>query len=252
MRKKLLNKKKGFTLVELIAVVTILGVISIVSIAGVSRLIHDARNNEIKQQKKIVVLATESFLQYNKGRAPKKAGDANAVTITFMDLKNNNFLKEDIKGPDGANCMASSYIKVTKKQDNKNIYKYDVTLNCGGQVIGMRDIPTPSITANLVGNKDSLIDLAVLMNFYGGKDKSGKTSKIDTYSYTFYSKDYDEGNYKKVYDSGFLKELSKEKIKTIKTQISNYVNINNVEHIMLKLQVRNKEGGIGELNSIIL
>ena len=250
MKKKFLKKNKGFTMIELLAVITILGVLSILSIAGISTLIQKSKNKEIEAQRKIIKLAAQSYIQFNKTKAPKRAGDT--VDITLTELKNNNFLKEDIKDSSGYSCMANSKITVKKVADNKNDYTYTVKLKCGSHDYGMNDIAIPNITANLLGNKESLSDLKVLMNFFGGEKENGEKTNISGYSYTYYSKNIGEKNYKKEYDSGLIEEDNNINTKTVTQRISNYVNINNIESIMIKLQVRNKDGGIRELNSIIL
>ncbi len=130
-----MKKNKGFTLIELLAVIIILGLISVVSVVAITKIVKNARNQEIKQQKKVVELATESYLQYNKGKIPKKAGTANAVKIYLSELKTKKFLEDDVKNPNGESCMTESYVTVTKVNENDNQYTYVATLICGGQTI---------------------------------------------------------------------------------------------------------------------
>ena len=128
-----MKNNKAFTMVELLAVITIVGILSVISIASVSSLIDKTRKNEVEEQKKIAALAAESYLQFNKGKLPKIAGDDNSVSISFQELKASNFLKEDIKSPSGDSCMNESSVIVVKKVNNNNQYTYTTYLKCNGK-----------------------------------------------------------------------------------------------------------------------
>ena len=57
--------KKGFTLVELLAVVTILGIILVAAVPAVNRWIGRGKTESLESQKKTLVMATESYAQSN-------------------------------------------------------------------------------------------------------------------------------------------------------------------------------------------
>ena len=113
-------------MVELLAVITILGILSVLAITSISGIVQKSRDEEKDKQEKIVVLAVQSYLQFNRGRYPKDVG--NEVSITLNDLRTSNFLKEDVKSPQGKNCMAGSYVTVKKVSQKK--YTYTAHLNC--------------------------------------------------------------------------------------------------------------------------
>ena len=126
---KKLNKN-GFTMIELLAVITLLGILSILSISSISGLIEKSRKEEADKQKKIAILAAKSYMQFNKGRLPQTVGAT--VQVKFMDLKNSKFLKDNIKSPSGISCMNSSYVTVKKESTNK--YTYSIYMKCGNKV----------------------------------------------------------------------------------------------------------------------
>ena len=62
-RKKL--NQRGFTMIELLAAVTILAVVSLIAIKGVSGMIDRAKEERVVQQQKALIIAAESYLQAN-------------------------------------------------------------------------------------------------------------------------------------------------------------------------------------------
>ena len=113
-------------MIELLAVITLLGILSVLAISSISGIVQKSRDEEKDKQEKIIVLAVKSYLQFNRGKYPKEVGDQ--VNITLNDLRTSNFLKEDVKSPQGKNCMAGSSVTVKKVSQKK--YTYTVDLNC--------------------------------------------------------------------------------------------------------------------------
>ena len=66
-----MNNKKGFTLVELLAVITILGILSLGTIGYVNQMIDKSKKEKLSQQEKTVKMAAESYLQANRSELPK-------------------------------------------------------------------------------------------------------------------------------------------------------------------------------------
>lgn len=116
----------GFTLVEVLAVITILGILSILGIASVSRLIDRSRNEHLKQQERTMIMAAQSYLGENRNIF----GEDNKVELTAVALKDANYLKDDIKNSSGESCMNDkTYVKVTKISPSK--YTYEPHICCG-------------------------------------------------------------------------------------------------------------------------
>lgn len=110
------NKNKGFTLVELLAVVVILALLATVTIVLVNGIIDDSRSSVSDIQKeKIEKAAQEYYL---------KEGNLDSVSscinLSYL-IDNGYFEKEEIKNPESDETMNGS-VKITY---DSNQYKYE-------------------------------------------------------------------------------------------------------------------------------
>ena len=121
-----MKNNKGFTLVELLAVVTILGILSSIAIIGVSKLIDKSKKDADEQQKQTLIMAAKSYFQDNRSMLPREDGTSRDVTVVV--LKNNKYLKEDIKNSKKESCMNDNTKVTITKSGNK--YTYEASLNC--------------------------------------------------------------------------------------------------------------------------
>jgi len=123
--KKLDNR--GFTLVELLAVVVILVVITLVAIPNISSSIE--RNNEKRDKSMIKVLKSEGELYISK----YKATINNECYVTVNDLVDEGYIdEEDIEGYEKS-CLVYDGNKLFFYKDGFNDNKCDiVTRKCHG------------------------------------------------------------------------------------------------------------------------
>ena len=130
MFNNIVNDKKGFTLVELLATIVILGIISGFGITAGFNLLNKSKNNQVVQQKKQLIMAAETYVQENRSKLPKNVGSSYSVKIYLSELKNANYIKSDVVDGNKDACnMSTSYVEVTKVGDAK--YTYEVNLFCG-------------------------------------------------------------------------------------------------------------------------
>ena len=118
--------KKGFTMVELLAVVTILGVLAIVAIPSTKYLIERGKENYYVAQKNQIELAAKEYLKDNPQLLPGEIGGQK--TITLRELIAHKYIS-NVKNQKKENCDKNeTTVKVTRISKTK--YTYAVTLIC--------------------------------------------------------------------------------------------------------------------------
>ena len=122
---KILNKK-GFTMVELLAVVTILGVLAIVAVPSTKYLIDRGKANYYVAQKNQIELAAKEYLKDNPQLLPGEIGGKS--TIYLKDLIAHKYIS-NVKNQNKKNCDKNETV-VTVTRISKTKYNYVVTLVC--------------------------------------------------------------------------------------------------------------------------
>ena len=80
------KKNKGFTMVELLAVIVILGILSIISVTAVQGIIAKAKERYYKSQEESFVMAAQSYLNNNKKKQPKVSGQTVKVYLKLLEI----------------------------------------------------------------------------------------------------------------------------------------------------------------------
>lgn len=115
-------KNKGFTLVELLAILVILSIVAVIitpviqkSLTANAEKVYQILVDQIKDY-------TKDYLAQNTDMLPYDDGETNIVK--FGDLKKSGFLQIQVVNPITENIISNeSFVKVTKM---KNQYVYDV------------------------------------------------------------------------------------------------------------------------------
>lgn len=125
-KRKKKNKKNGFTMIEVLAVVTILGIISVIGIVAVNGLIKKGNENYYVTQKKELITAAKSYLQKNQALYPRKAGAVTSVTLKI--LQDNNYMGEFVDS-NKQDCDAN-LTRVEVAFVEKGKFSYKAILKC--------------------------------------------------------------------------------------------------------------------------
>ena len=147
------KKNKGFSLVELLAVIVILGILAAVGLGVTSYLVDRAKKDKMDSQKNTVTMSAQTYMQNNKNLVPKIIGESKIIKVS--DLRRSNYLTEDIKNNKGESCMEKSYVKVYKLSNSE--YTYTTYLYCGSEEIPVeQDVPTPKVVAKFSDSSGEL------------------------------------------------------------------------------------------------
>ena len=69
---KKIKSQKGFTLVEILAVIAILGILTGIAIGGIQLLLDKSKEEFYNEQENNMIMAAQSYYQTNRNKLPKK------------------------------------------------------------------------------------------------------------------------------------------------------------------------------------
>ena len=118
--------KKGFTLVELLAVIIILGLLTIIAIPSIIGILNNEKENISNSMKNIIINASSLYIEDNSGVYPKV--NNNVYCIKLESLVNDNRLSKPLKDPvTNKEIDLNKYVKVSIIND---LYNYDIVDIC--------------------------------------------------------------------------------------------------------------------------
>ena len=118
-------KKQGFTLVEILAVITLLGIMALLIIPAIEGIIRgteeDAYNTQIESMK----LSLKNWGAENVFKLPSNDGEF--VEVTLGDLKLAGYVPVEFKDPRDDKCFSNSIVlRITREKSN---YDYSIQGN---------------------------------------------------------------------------------------------------------------------------
>lgn len=115
-------KNRGFTLVEILAVITIIALLSLILIPSIDAIIKSSKEDTYEIQVDLILAGLENWAANNVFRLPSEE-DA-SMTITLGELKKSGFVDVDVRNPKTDECFSNDLaLKITKKN---NKYKYEI------------------------------------------------------------------------------------------------------------------------------
>lgn len=116
------KNKDGFTMIELLAVITIIGILSAVAVSSVTQYQEKAKKQDFEMLEKTLKTAADNYLIDHSGEIPSLN---NSKVLTASTLLNEGYLSS-LKDPDknGSTCqLTTSKVTITRKKNN-NTSKY--------------------------------------------------------------------------------------------------------------------------------
>ena len=176
-----MRKEKGFTMIELLATITILGILSIVAIGSVSYFIKNSKQNYYQSQRNNLISAAKSYYQANRSKLPKDIGTNDEVT--YGDLKNSKYIGKLVASDRKTECNSNDTKVVVTKVD-KNKYKYKSYLHCGEE---KDTVVVDGGTVNFDVSLDKTPDTYI---YHFNINCSNSEAKIQSYTYTILKNSY--------------------------------------------------------------
>ncbi len=238
--------KKGFSLVELLAVIVIVGSLAFIAISAVTKYVERSRKEKVVQDKKNVSMAAQMYLQSNRNLYPKLIGDESIIKIS--ELKKKSYLKDDITNEAGESCMENSYVRVYKL--NEGDYSYTTYLYCGDDPVPAKpEIAKPVLEdfqftggqRNPDGSFSDVKDAKFSFTMRGSADDPDVG--IYSYSYAIYVRSNEPGAiYTQVYDSESIKGGLEHSIKISSKNLASYMDITGFTNVRVDISIINEQG----------
>ena len=207
-----MKNNKGFSMVELLAAVTILGILAVIGIGAVSRIISKAHEEYYKNQEKNLILAAQSYTQSNKSKLPKIVGKKTKITV--KTLKEANYLKSDLTSYNGKTKCSETDTYVNVFKYGLSDYSYTAYVTCEPDKSASELVKTesPVLDVTFPGSTEDLATSKVVINIKGNDDS---TIKLLSYTYVIYYYDNTNSKYVQLTSSGNVESRNFEISKTI-------------------------------------
>lgn len=133
--------KRGFTLIELMAVIIILGIVGMISVIAVDKVIKDNKGSLYNNQVVNIENAAKTWGTKHIKYLPENKDEA--ISIPLLVLKQDGILTKDIKDPRTEDLFYNNmYIDISYEN---GAYVYNLIENSGTPSSGETDLDYPSI-----------------------------------------------------------------------------------------------------------
>lgn len=115
-------KNKGFTLIEMLGVMTLLVLIFAIVYPNAMEMLEKSKKQDYVDYQNTIILATEAYVNANGISMPTAS---ETVTVTFSDLMNSNYLSTNVMNPRTKELVSenpSSEVKISLDEAGEYIY----------------------------------------------------------------------------------------------------------------------------------
>lgn len=119
-----MKNKKGFTLVEMLVVLSVLVIIFLIVVPDVTSLYKKLKQNEYERFLSDIFLSTEAYVQKNIDKYPELNTNNTKIYIYFEELLDSGYLKATIMDPKNKKNVKEEDYTVELFLNDDNEYKY--------------------------------------------------------------------------------------------------------------------------------
>ncbi len=124
-----MKNKKGFTMVELLAVIAILGILSLIAVGSFTNILSKSKKQTYEELEKNMEVAAENYLIDHMDEIPTDTTSTTKINITSLIAGN---YTEEISDPEVSGDKCSGYVVVRNAGNNSNLnLSYHACLKCG-------------------------------------------------------------------------------------------------------------------------
>ena len=122
--------KKGFTLIEMIASLTVISAIILITVPQMKNMLKNEENNQYEQFLSSIYLATESYISKKNEEYIDLKTIGGSACINMEDIVREHFLKSSEKSTKTNESILASSIIVTLNEEYKFDYVYQDGSKC--------------------------------------------------------------------------------------------------------------------------
>ncbi|MDD4036533.1 MAG: prepilin-type N-terminal cleavage/methylation domain-containing protein [Bacilli bacterium] len=125
MKKTITRKKRGLTLVELLAVIVVLAILLTIALPNFFNIISKTRRDLYDRQKQLIEDTTSKYVLLNEAILNEVLNKGDSVYITVGHLMNESLLDRNLKDPrTNEDIVANNKILITNLGDSRYKYEY--------------------------------------------------------------------------------------------------------------------------------
>lgn len=120
-----MKNRYGFTLIEMMAIISLLAVLTLVTAPTIIRLYKSDSKKEYDEYIETLELATESYIKSNIDKYPQLKTAGGSVNITIKTLRDEGYVKKNLINPKTKNnTLDTDGFKVTANSDMTLKYEW--------------------------------------------------------------------------------------------------------------------------------
>ena len=137
--------KKGFTLIEILAVIIFLGIISLIVVATVKRMFQSSKQKLYDEQ---IILIEDGLKNWASANIFLLPNENETIYISLGQLKQSGHAEQIIKNPKNSKCFSKESILSITKYHNSYIYEAKEIVDVKCDLI--KDTPTIKLNGSAV------------------------------------------------------------------------------------------------------